>query len=58
MTLAHYSGMTIEETAQGFLTSHNEFVNRSKALIIAKEAKQLKPSERVHGKELYSENLY
>lgn len=43
---------------QGFVTSHDRYVNREKALEIAKAANQLLPDKLVYHRELFSENLW
>lgn len=48
--------LNIDEGIQGFLTDENEFVTREEALIIAREANQLKKN--THPLKLYSEDLY
>jgi len=43
---------------QGFLTSHNRFLNREEALQVALAANQVKDLNAVRGESLYSEDLY
>lgn len=43
---------------QGFVTSHNRFVNRVTALEIATSSGQVINKSLVRGKQLYSEDLY
>lgn len=49
-----YGDDAVGETVQGFLTSHNRFVNRTEAAIIALAAKQI-PFKIA---QLFSEDLY
>lgn len=46
------------EHIQGFLTNKNRFVNRYEGLEIALKMNQVIDLDDVHGKQLYSENLY
>lgn len=43
---------------QGFITSHNRFVDRIEALNIAKQADQIVDTGQIKGSQLYSEDLY
>jgi hypothetical protein len=48
----------IEEKSQGFITSHNRYVEREEALIIALANDQVLDLKEVRGNRLYSEDLY
>lgn len=48
----------IGEHIQGFLTSHNRFVDRKEALVIALNMNQVLDIENIRGNSLYSEDLY
>lgn len=43
---------------EGFLTSHNRFVDRKEGLIIALAANQIADLNNIRGKNLHSEDLY
>jgi len=53
-TVGERKNLAIFEKEQGFLTSHNRFVSREEAAIIAFEQKQI---DKIKSK-LYSEDLY
>ena len=46
------------EEVQGFLTNKNRFVNRQEALEIALKENQVIDLDQIHGRQLYSEDLY
>jgi len=43
---------------QGFITSHDRFVDRKEAMVIAKQANQIINLDNIRGDNLYSEDLY
>lgn len=48
----------LKNKTQGFLTSHNNFVNRKEAMIIAIRENQLLNPDTTRGNILYSEDIY